>query len=444
MSARERVCEALVRQVRRFPDLAFEDALPTQGLDARDAALAHFMYDQVIRRWGTIYGVVSPLLEKPIEELTPKAHAAIFVGAAQILFMDRVPLHAALYETVEWTKHRGSPGVTRLTNAVLRRIMELLPAEGQRQKRERATDLRDELPLADGQALALSREVLPADALERLAIATSHPLELLRTWTKRFGLRDTRALALHGLVTAPVILNTAHAQADLPEGCRAHRAPGHHVYEGDHAALSAALRERRDIWVQDPASSLAVGSVTDLKPGLVVDACAGKGTKTRQLRAAFPGARIVATDIDRVRQRVLKETFAGDEAVRVVRYEELAEFAGQSDLVLLDVPCSNTGVLARRPEARYRFDRKRLESLAGMQRQIIADSLPLLKSGKGGSGRILYSTCSLDPSENEEQAAWAEKWHALRVEREHRRAPEGAPGEGPEAYSDGAYAVLLG
>ena len=450
LSARERVCEAVVRQVRRFPDLAFEDTLPIEGLDSRDAALAHFMYDQVIRRWLTIHAVVSPLLEKPIEELTPKAHAAIFVGAAQILFMDRVPLHAALYETVEWTKTRGSPGVTRLTNAVLRRVMELLPAEGQRQKRERATDLRDEIPLADGQALALNREVLPTDPIARLAAATSHPVDLLRSWTRRFGLRETRALAMHGLVTPPIILNSAHATGALPEGCRPHRAPGHHVYEGPREALEASLRDRGDrgdrgdLWVQDPASSLAVGSVTDLRPSLVIDLCAGKGTKTRQLRAAFPEARIVATDIDRVRLRVLRGAFEGDERVEVRQFDDLGEFAGRADLILLDVPCSNTGVLARRPEARYRFDRARLEKLAGLQRQIMADSLPMLRTGAGARGRLLYSTCSLDPSENEDQAKWAERWHSFRVEREHRRAPEGQPGDGAEAYSDGSYAVLLG
>jgi 16S rRNA (cytosine967-C5)-methyltransferase len=79
--------------------------------------------------------------------------------------------------------------------------------------------------------------------------------------------------------------------------------------------------------------------------------------------------------------------------------------------------------------------------VCAVQRQIIADSVRLLKPG--GGGRLLYSTCSLDPAENREQAAWACRWHGFRIGREHDRLPEGLPGDPAEKYSDGSYAVLL-
>jgi 16S rRNA (cytosine967-C5)-methyltransferase len=201
--------------------------------------------------------------------------------------------------------------------------------------------------------------------------------------------------------------------------------------------------------VQDAASSASLAGVSDLKigSGVIIDACAGQGTKTRQLAAIFPSATIVATDTDGRRYETLRATFAAHPRVKVVSADKLREqFVRQADLVVLDVPCSNTGVLARRPEAKYRFSPESLQSLVDLQRQIIADSIPLLRDGTDGPrrGMILYTTCSLEPVENEEQSRWAEKWHRLRIERESRQAPSGGPGGPAASYADGSYAALLG
>ncbi len=431
--------DALVHQARRFPDLGIE-GVRTDGLEARDAGLARAIYGVVSRRWLTLRYLIDRHLQRDPERLDPKALAALLAGGAQLLFLDRLPAHAVVHETVEWIKHAQGPGAGRMVNAVMRRLCEDGLVDD-RQFRDSFADGRDEIPLGDGRALVLSGELLPEDPLQRLSVATSVPLELLRSWCKTFSMREARTLALHGLVEAPVILNTASAESALPENCEAHTAPGHHVFHGEHSDLERLLRARNDIWVQDPGSSLAAESVTDLRPGLIVDLCAGKGTKTRQLSKIFPDAEIVATDIDEPRRKTLRQS-VGSEQVRVVDFAQLDAWAGKADLVLLDVPCSNTGVLGRRVEAKYRFDVRRTEDLIGTQRQIVADSIRLLASG-GARGRLLYSTCSLDPAENESQVAWAAKWHSLEVSREHRRAPAGLPGDGPVAYSDGSYAALL-
>jgi len=430
----------LQEQARRYPDLDLTP-LDTSGLEARDAALAHAIYDAVIRRWITLEHLIGASLDKSWELAPPRVKAAMLAGAAQLVLLDRVPAHAAVHESVEWVKGPLGPRAAGLVNAVLRRTAELA-GEPERTRRPQWNDLPDEVPLSDGTAVVLTRGCMPADPLERLAIATSHPIELLRTLSRSMPMRDVRRIALHNLLAPPVILNTLHAQSDLPEGLIPHTAPGHHVYTGEHADLGRMLRSRKDIWVQDPASALAVQTVADLKPALVIDPCAGMGTKTRQLAATFPRARIIATDIDLPRRHELERVFAGHDRVEVVPFKSLREFVGQADLILLDVPCSNSGVLARRPEARYRFDDKRTESLSATQRQIVADSIPLLRPGSG-KGRILYSTCSLDPRENEEMARWASRWHGLNAAREHRRLPEGVPGDPPERYSDGSFAVLL-
>lgn len=440
--ARDAACRRIERLCRRFPDLPISDWSP-EGLDARQAAFAHAIVDAVLRRWLTIEHLVGAGLRQPFHTLEPKVRACLLAGGAQLLFLDGVPARAAVFETVEWIKGGRNPSASRLVNAAMRRLQEITGADIQdNPRREEGFDFeRDEVPLAAGGSITLSEEAFPQDPLERLAVATSHPLGLLRLWARSMPLREVRLLALHGIVRPPVILNTAHAQSPAPASlARPHDAPGHHVFTGERDELLTLLRERPDIWVQDPASSLAVESVSDLEPGLVVDACAGRGTKTRQLAAAFPSATIVATDTDAPRRRTLGEAFEGHDRVRVVEPDGLLDVAGKADLILLDAPCSNTGVLARRVEARYRAADDKINELCNTQRQIIADAVRLLAPG----GRILYSTCSLDPRENEEQLDWTSRWHALEATRVHRRRPSGLPGEGPQRYSDGSFAGLLG
>jgi 16S rRNA (cytosine967-C5)-methyltransferase len=473
------VLTLVTKQVGKFPDLAI--ATPgEEGLSERDAAFAHALYDIVIRRWNTLKWSIERHLSRDWYRTPDEARAALLCGAAQILFMRSVPAFAAVNETVEWTKYNAGRAAGGMVNAVLRKLLgdlrraEPEPAEPQNPdalfddegrkirpsdgpKETFSTDSsgrlfrpiwsnsRDELPMEDGTALVLDGPLLPSDPHDRLAITTSTPSSLLREWVKATSLREARPLAVHGLVTPPTILNSSAAQSPLPESCLAHDAPGHHVFTGSRVELTELFRSRSDIWVQDPASSLAVQSVLDLTPEIVVDACAGLGTKTRQLAAAFPNATIIASDIDRPRYDSLKRSMEGISNVRVVPYAELAAHHGQADLVLLDVPCSNTGVLSRRVEAKYRTSPERTAELTGLQRQIIADAIPLLRprgQGKPG-GALLYSTCSLDPRENEEIAHWVTKWHSFDVEREHRRIPSGGPGRPPTEYSDGSYAVLL-
>ncbi len=477
--ARERVMTIVTRQVGKFPDLTI--ATPgEEGLSERDAAFAHALYDVVVRRWNTLKWCIERHLSRDWYRTPDEARAGLLCGAAQILFMRSVPPFAAVNETVEWTKYNGSRAAGGMVNAVLRKLLSdlrraeppapqpenpdaLFDAQGRKitpssEPREQFeedqygrlfrptwSNLRDELALEDGTALVLAGELLPADPHDRLAIVTSTPTPLLREWVKASSLREARPLAVHGLATPPTILNTSAAKQPLPESCVPHDAPGHHVFTGPRSELVQLLKSRSDIWVQDPASSLAVQSVLDLTPEIVIDACAGLGTKTRQLAAAFPNAKIIATDIDRPRYESLRRSMEPIENVQVIPYSELTSHHGSADLVLLDVPCSNTGVLARRVEAKYRTSPERTAELTGLQRQIIANAIPLLRArgqGKPG-GALLYSTCSLDPLENEEMARWVTKWHSFDVEREHRRIPSGGPGRPATEYTDGSYAVLL-
>ena len=432
----------LAAQIRRFPDLEV-DALNVKGLQQRDAGLAEAIYGVTLRRWITLRTVLEHCLDRPSQRLDPRVGAVLLAGAAQILFLDRVPPHAACSEAATWVRKIAGEPKTKLVNAVLRRLCRLALDEHENKRRlDTYTGGRNEIPLPNGGCIDLGEEVLPEDPLERLSAATSVPAAHLRAWLRAMPMRDVRELAMHCIVQPPIILNTAGATDGLAAHVRPHSIPGHHVFDGSHDQLLKLLQSTGNVWVQDPASSLAVEMAGDLQPELVVDVCAGKGTKTRQLARQFPDATIVATDIDEPRMQVLRQTLRGSD-VMIIDYERLIEWGGKADLVLLDVPCSNSGVLGRRLEARYRVSDDRIGSLVATQRQIIADSIRLLKGGAGSGAGMLYSTCSLGVEENEEQAAWAARWHGLRVDRESRRLPSGTPDTRSETYCDGSYAALL-
>ena len=432
-SARSVATWAIAEHARRFPDLV-PTALDTAGLDPRDAALAHALYDAVVRRWLTLAAVLDGCLSQPFEQLEPKMRAVLLVGAAQLLLMDRIPAHAALDESVAWAKRHVRPKAGGLVNAVLREVQRRLAGE-----RPQWTDQRDEIMLASGGTRALSEPFLASDPIDRLSQQVSLPAGVIRRWIDARGVADARAAALATMCEPPVVLNTQFAR-QIPAGARPHEVRGHHVFEGTSAELSAALAADPDLWVQDAASASAIRSVAGRTPALIVDCCAGRGTKTRQLAATFPGATIVAGDVDRARARDLARLFKGHPRVEVLPVDQiLLRTSGRADLVLLDVPCSNSGVLARRPEAKYRFGRDQTRRLAQIQRQLIADAVPMLSA----SGAILYSTCSLEPEEDAEPLAWACQWHAFRIASTELLWPRSVPGADAAGYMDGAFSAVL-
>jgi 16S rRNA (cytosine967-C5)-methyltransferase len=470
-----------------FPDLS-QRAPDISRLDDRDGALAHALVDAAVRRWNTIGYLCGSALGRPWRRLEPGIQAALVTAAGAMMFLDRIPPWAAVNEAVGWTKKAITPAASGLVNACLRRMAEVVftqPTEvggmPGRNTIEAYSFARDEIPLADGRALKLHAPLLPEDDLLRLAIVSSHPSDLLAGWRTAFGLDHTRELALHGIMLPSVTLCTRYASSATPldtNSLTPHRDPGHHVFIGEPGTLRNVLA-RPDIWVQDAASTKAIASVAKLSPRVIVDLCAGQGTKTKQLAMQFPSATILATDTDAARLAILRTTHAGNPSVRVIDIEsvERESYAlGNADLVLLDVPCSNTGVLPRRPEAKYRTTPNapgsttnpttfntapntptssprpsaplrpsatpspdQLTRLIAIQREILRRGTRLLNP----TGTLLYSTCSLEHAENEHQVAWAADNLNLTLVSDDRTFPTGTPGEGPTRYRDGAYSAVM-
>ena len=428
--ARRVVLPHLEAKATRFPEL-FPTPLDVSALNERDARLAITIDRDVTIRWATLRAIIEPLLSQPWNRQHHAVIAALLGGAAQLLLMDRIPDHAAISESVGWSHTTGGRGASGVINAVLRKI-----AKMRVERLEKADPTQaDHLVLADGSGWRLSSPVFDGPDAARIAMQSGAGRLFIDRLIATDGLEEAERIAMHTMCHTPVILHGAGEHADLEP----HQDAGFYVLRNG-ASLSGVLETFPNAIVQDPTSAGACRSTTAIVPELIVDWCAGRGTKTRQFAYAHPGSKIIATDASPSRRGVLAAMASRTPGVEASDPASvLSEYAGRADLLLLDVPCSNSGVLARRAEARHRQDAGTRTRLVDLQRQIAADSLSLLAPG----GTLLWATCSIDSEENEKQVEWLTKWHPLEVCSIHRETGQGAPGDPPSMWRDGGFFAHL-
>ena len=301
----------------------------------------------VIRRARPLRLALSRLLKKwPAVEM----ESLLYVGAAQILYMPGVPDFAAVNETVEAAKECANPNVAKVVNGVLRNLL---------RRREEFERLIADSPLA---------------------VRESFPDELAVRWTARFGEAGAERLAKWHNEPAETFLAYPGRFEKLPRGKRVEDVEGF----ADGAFI-----------VQDPGTGLAVELMAAAEGERILDACAAPGGKTIQL--AWRGADVTACEVNPRRRRRLVENLVRtrlDSKVKVVDAFDVAE--SQFDKVLVDAPCSNTGVLRRRPDARWNWNLEKLSALVKLQSEILDAAALRVRSG----GRLVYSTCSNEPEEN--------------------------------------------
>lgn len=435
-SARAVATLALEPAVIRFPHLD-PVSLDLTDMDPRQSRLAKAIHRTVLQRWITIEYLLNQFLRQPMHALEPMLRATLLAGGAQLIFMDRLPVHAVVDETVQLARHLVRPGAAGMVNAVLRRLGKVVQQPTPGAEWEPAAE---RIPLQDG-FIPLTYSCLPEPMklAEHLAVATSHPLNLIERWIRLFGPQQATNIAWHGVQTPPLIV-AVEAGANLQTSSEDYAVspqPGFIRWLGDHDRLLSFLAQDSSRRVQDYASSLAVEATASLEPRVILDYCAGQGTKTRQLAILHPRARILATDIDADRLSVLANVASCFPNVQVASMSQLETqlVSEPADLILLDLPCSNTGVLARRLEARYRFHPRHQAAIVNLQRQISEKAMIFLAP----AGSVLYSTCSIDEQENQQQVQWlCQKWK-MQMERQQLSLPSG-PGE---TYHDGSFHALL-
>ncbi|MBB6431023.1 transcription antitermination factor NusB [Algisphaera agarilytica] len=415
-TARSAAIQALIPAVERFPDLPLVEP-DLEGLSPADARLATAIHRTTIQRWLTLEHLLKRHLKQPMRKMPAETVAILLGGAAQLVLMDRLPAYAVIDESVRLTHVFEVKRTSGVVNAVLRKISDSVVGPSD----EPWAAAPDGLPAADGTTIKLKGKLLPKadNLLAHLVVATSHPMPLLQRWFKQHGRERATAIALNSLQNPPtfVVENEASQR-----------------WGGSHAELVDWLAEDSSRRVQDPASLASVAALNglDFQPRTILDLCAGRGTKTRQLQQVYPEAAITAHDPDDDRRADLEQV----EGVSVAEPKPGHLF----DLIVLDVPCSNTGVLARRPGARYRATEANLKSLVQLQREIVTRALGHLAPG----GRLLYCTCSIEAEENDQQARWiVDQAPGLSLDKESTILPESSIQGGSDGH-DGSYHAVVG
>ncbi len=373
-----------------------DDALRAElsgTVKSEDAGLATELALGVLRWQRLLDFVADRSLKKPAKIADVEVRIALRLGLYQLLFLDRVPARAAVHESVELVKRARKRSAANLVNAILRKS---------------ATE-----PLAGkSPADAVAQLIPPAATLaDRMGIQYSHPTWMVERWIRIFGEGRTRGL-LQANNRVPVLSGylldlqrREEAFASLKAaGCRV--LPGRLlrdavVLDGGNPSASEAVR-RGWIAIQDEASQ-AVAHLVAPDPGsTVLDLCAAPGGKTLLLaRATGPNGRVIAADLHDHRVRAMKERFdlagVGNVGTRVLDGAQPLPFDRPFDRILVDVPCSGSGTLARHPEIRWKLTADDLRDLHARQALLLRNALPHLAAG----GRLVYSTCSLEPEENE-------------------------------------------
>jgi len=389
----------LLRSGVPTPSREIDRIAKERGLAPRDRALLRRLVGTEVRRRGTLRALVRHLAHR---KTSPELCAHLHLGLVQAFFLDRIPDHALVSETLRAVHDTLGPSKVRFVNAVLREALRLRQAG-------HSGDPRRDLV---GRQLHLAVPVFH-DPQEHPLLwaeeALSLPAPLYKRWVARHGAELARSLAIQALDEPPLSLRaTDPAQRDalLAELCAdtLRPRPGAHPAlllvpsdETESAVHSTAFRAGR-LTVQGE-TALRAAEAVEARPGeRVLDLCAAPGGKTAVLAGA--GARVVACDSSADRLERVRSTL---ERLRLAERVELALSDGTAalreelfDAVLVDAPCTNTGVLAARPEARWRFGPAHKQALAALQRRLLEQGAARVRPG----GRLVWSTCALDPDEN--------------------------------------------
>ncbi len=414
-----------------------------------DASLARELAFGVLRRRRTL----DKLLDAFMQHKTPppdRVQNVLRIGAYQLTFLQRVPDFAAVNEAVGQISDR-SPGVRGFVNGVLRNLARSL-SEEQTGPPPRRSDV---LPMGPDQFRTLGRAVFAAPTLDPAGYAAdaySLPDDLAKKWVADWGLAKLAELAMHSNARPPVILrvdtdkiSVADALARLTaSGIRAepHRNGSSIVIDQPLDVASVEMFGQGLISPQDAMASVVVGAA-GLQPGMrVVDLCSSPGTKTVQMAQRMHNeGKIVALDVSAEKLEPVQESCrrCGVSIVETMLAPQAGQLADESwDLVLVDAPCSNTGVLCRRPEARWRFTRKQVGDLVNDQRRLIFLASQMVRSG----GTLLYSTCSMEAEENAQVVAHLrEREKTFRLVRQEVIWPSGL-GDATNWNDGGFFAIL--
>lgn len=308
-----------------------------------------------------------------LSKLDPEVLTALRLAAYQLMFLDRIPPRAAIHESVELVKRARKRSAAPFANALLRKLASSKPRTAAIEESQTTSDL---------------------------ARFSAHPQWLVERWWREFGIDTARQICSYDQrvpETSLVIRDNPLGEELQNHGIEL--APGRllacsgRVVRGDLAKIPAALRDQ--IAIQDEGSQLVALLLG--AGSRILDCCAAPGGKTRQLADRNPSARVIAAELHPHRARLLRTLVTSPNVGVIAADARALPIAGGFDRVLVDVPCSGTGTLARNPEIKWRLKPEDLADLQAKQMEILRSAMQHVAP----AGKLVYSTCSLEKEENE-------------------------------------------
>ena len=452
VSARDIAVDAL-RDRQGNVSARLETLLDKHNPPAVERGFARELALGVVRRRGTITQILRAFLKQPKRPVPPVVKQALHVAIYQLVFLDRVPSFAAVDEAVGQVRRFRHPHYANMVNAVLRGVERSM---GEMATGKAPLDSRA-IPIDPTRHLWMDRAILPDPAQDLpayIAGAFSLPPALAVRWLKQFGNAARVAdLGYHANARAPLIARVDTARIAVPEvlaqleadgiAARPH-ANGVSVVFDAFLDVPALPQFQQGLLTPQDATPTAVGEQTQVRPGMeVLDFCAAPGTKTVQMAQQMAGqGRIVAVDVADEKLAMIRASCdrLGIDTVQTILARDIGQLSPMSfDVVLLDVPCSNTGVLARRPEARWRFIEADFRRLVRDQRLLMQAAAAFVKPG----GRLVYATCSIEGEENDQAAEWASRHvPTLSLKAKQKTLPAGATDA--THWRDGGFWAVFG
>lgn len=390
-----------------------DSAFQRVPLDPRDARLAMELALGSCRHLKTLDLLLEKHSSRALKKVAPTVLQILRVGLYQMLYLSATPDFAAVNEAVQQGKQCAVTGVHTFINAVLRSVQRDID-------RIEATDKtlsrRNVLITPDQQAIHFKSEFLPDPQKKPgkfLSAAYSHPLWLVERWLKRLHFDTVLEICQANNRRPPLTLRPNRVKCDAArllemvtdKGIRAHQIGAAVQLEG-----SAAIRDlpgfAEGLFMIQDLTAMSIAPVLDCRPGQrVLDLCAAPGGKATHLAELMNNeGTVIATDVNDAKLDLIRQNVArlGLDIVQPTLVDDLDSIMAQGgpfEAILLDVPCSNTGVLSRRVEARHALKPNSITELAEIQRQLLDRAVALLAPG----GKMLYSTCSIEPNENDQQ-----------------------------------------
>lgn len=357
-------------------------------MDERDVRLLTELVYGTIQYKRLLDFYLEPFIKKGFDRLDNWVKQLLRLSAYQIIFLERIPPHAAVNEAVKLAKKRGHVGIQGFVNAVLRNL------------------LRHPLRSLD--------EI--ADPVERLSVKTSHPTWLVKRWVSQYGFRLTEQICHANNERPRFTIRINRLKTNRETLKRQLSEAGYEVKEtpvspygltiANPGEITKSPLYRQGLFTIQSESSMLVSPLLNPQPGMkVLDACAAPGGKTTHLAELMDNTgQIIANDVHEHKLSLI-QSLAARLGITIISLHhgdalQLAEHGwGQFDRILLDAPCSGFGVVKHKPDVKWSKTLDDIHHLAELQGKLLAAASRLLKEG----GEMVYSTCTIDKRENEEQ-----------------------------------------